>query len=153
MIVAWEGLPELRGRVAMVGGGFDPFHNGHIEYIAAAANFGCPLLCNVEPDSYVATKHPVLLAQAERVKVLDALRDVAYVHPSDTSTEAVLEQLRPRYFVKGVDWKGRLPEIERRICSEHRIEVVYVDTVINSSSALIEDFVKRCRSTQLSEPR
>ena len=146
MIVEWQGLPDLSGRVTMIGGGFDPFHDGHIEYIAAGATLGPPVLCNVEPDSYVATKHPVLLPQAERIKVLDALRDVTYVHPSSASTEAVLEQLRPRYFVKGMDWKGRLPAVEQRICSEHRIEVVYVDTVINSSSALISDFLDRCRA-------
>jgi bifunctional ADP-heptose synthase (sugar kinase/adenylyltransferase) len=91
----------------------------------------------------VATKHPLLLPQASRVRVLDALRDVSYVHPSDASTEAVLEQLRPRYFVKGADWKGRLPAAEQRVCSEHDIEVIYTDTVTNSSSALIRDFAGR----------
>lgn len=153
MIVDWAGLPALRGQVAMVGGGFDPLHNGHVEYIAAGATFGCPVLCNVEPDSYVLTKHPVLLAQTERIKVLDALRDVAYVHPSATSTEEVLKQLRPRYFVKGVDWKGRLPAIEQKICSDNGIEVVYVDTVINSSSALIDDFASRYRASRQTDPR
>jgi bifunctional ADP-heptose synthase (sugar kinase/adenylyltransferase) len=143
MIVAWDRLPELRGRVTMVGGGFDPLHDGHIDYIAAAAARGLPVLCNVEPDSYVATKHPLLLPQAGRVRVLDALRDVSYVHPSDASTEAVLEQLRPRYFVKGADWRGRLPAVEERVCSEHDIEVIYTDTVTNSSSALIRDFARR----------
>ena len=144
MIVDWARLPELRGRVTMVGGGFDPFHDGHVQYIAAGAKLGCPVLCNVEPDTYVATKHPVFLAQAQRIQVLDALRDVTYVHPSDTTTEAVLAQLRPRYFVKGADWQGRLPAIEERICSSYGIEVIYVDTVINSSSALVRDFLERC---------
>ena len=51
----------------------------------------------------------VLLPQDVRARVLDAFRDVAYVHPADNSTETVLEQLRPAYFVKGRDWEGRLP--------------------------------------------
>jgi glycerol-3-phosphate cytidylyltransferase-like family protein len=143
MIVEWDRLPELRGRVTMVGGGFDPLHGGHIDYIAAGAALGLPVLCNVEPDSYVASKHPLLLPQAERVHVLDALRDVSYVHPSEASTEAVLGHLRPRYFVKGDDWKGRLPAVEQRICAEHDIEVVYVNTVTNSSSGLISDLLGR----------
>src|SRR4051794_17848166 len=104
MIVEWDRLPELRGQVTMVGGGFDPLHSGHVDYIAAAKSLRLPVLCNVEPDSYVTTKHPLLLPQAERIRVLDALRDVSYVHPANTSTHAVLEQLRPRYFVKGDDW-------------------------------------------------
>jgi glycerol-3-phosphate cytidylyltransferase-like family protein len=143
MIVEWDGLPDLRGSVAMVGGGFDPLHGGHIAYISAAAELGVPVLCNVEPDAYVESKHPVLLLQPERVRVIDALRDVTYVHPSERPTEAVLEQLRPRYFVKGDDWQGRLPAIERQICSEHDIEVVYADTVTNSSSELVRAFVRR----------
>lgn len=152
MIVSWDALPELRGQVTMVGGGFDPLHDGHVAYIAEAARLGRPVLCNVEADSYVAGKHPVLLAQPQRVLVLDALRDVAYVHPSNSSTEAVLEQLRPRYFVKGTDWRGRLPEIEQRICAEHRIEVVYADTVLNSSSSLIREFAERTGGASSARP-
>lgn len=147
MIVEWEELPRLRGRVVMIGGGFDPIHNGHIDYLAAASPLGLPVLCNVEPDDYVQTKHPVLLPQRDRVQVVDALRDVAFVHPSSSSTEAVLEQLRPRYFLKGADWRGRLPEAEQRVCSRHDIEVIYADTVINSSSALIKDLVRRTPTT------
>ena len=127
----------------MVGGGFDPIHDGHVEYIRAAAALGLPVLCNVEPDAYVHGKHPVLLTQGVRARVVDAFRDVTYVHPATNSTEAVLKQLRPRYFVKGRDWEGRLPAVEQRICAEHQIEVVYADTVINSSSALIGEFRKR----------
>ncbi len=145
MIVGWDSLPDLRGRATMVGGGFDPIHDGHVEYIRAAAALGLPVLCNIEPDAYVDGKHPVLLPQDVRARVLDAFRDVAYVHPANNSTEAVLEQLRPRYFVKGRDWQGRLPPVERRVCTEHRIEVVYADTVINSSSDLIGDLEKRIR--------
>ena len=143
MIVGWDRLRDLRGRVTMVGGGFDPIHDGHVEYIRAAAALGLPVLCNVEPDTYVDRKHHVLLPQDVRARVLDAFRDVAYVHPADNSTETVLEQLRPAYFVKGRDWEGRLPRVEQRICAEHQIEVVYADTVINSSSDLIRDFQQR----------
>ncbi|MEY3358669.1 MAG: Cytidylyltransferase-like, partial [Actinomycetota bacterium] len=46
MIVAWNDLPNLAGKVAMVDGSFDPLHEGHIAYFSAAAELGWPLLCN-----------------------------------------------------------------------------------------------------------
>jgi cytidyltransferase-like protein len=143
MIVPASGLAALRGRVAMVDGAFDPLHAGHVAYLRAAAELGAPVLCALAPDAYVARKHVPLLPQAQRAAVLDALRDVAYVHPSTSSTAAVLAQLRPRYYVKGTDWQDRLPAEELATCAEHAIEIVYLDTVTQSSSRILADFIAR----------
>lgn len=140
MIVATEQLAEYRQRVAMVDGGFDPLHPGHIAYFAAAAELGLPLLVNVSPDTYVSRKHPPLLAQDERAAIIDALRDVAYVHISGGPTVDVLRALQPRFYVKGDDWRGRLPDDETALCREHDIEVVYLDTVKDSSTAILDRF-------------
>jgi D-beta-D-heptose 7-phosphate kinase/D-beta-D-heptose 1-phosphate adenosyltransferase len=137
MIVATEDLHRHRGTVAMVDGGFDPIHAGHVEYFRRASELGVPVLCNVSGDRYVSRKHPPLLPEGERVQVIDAIRYIDYVHLSNTSTEAVLRDLRPRYYVKGDDWRDRLPEGEVAACAEHGIEIVYLDTVTNSSSALL----------------
>jgi glycerol-3-phosphate cytidylyltransferase-like family protein len=40
MIVATEQLGAHRGRVAMVDGGFDPLHGGHVAYFREAARLG-----------------------------------------------------------------------------------------------------------------
>jgi cytidyltransferase-like protein len=144
VIVGWDELVALRGVVAMVDGGFDPLHGGHVGYFEAAAALGAPLLCNLASDEYVATKHPPLLPQDERARVIDALRPIAYVHPSRSTTEAVLRQLRPRFYVKGSDWADRaLPPGELDACEEHGIEVVLLDTVTNSSSDVLADFLRR----------
>ncbi len=127
----------------MVDGGFDPIHQGHVAYIAAAAALGLPVLCNVAPDSWVERKHPVLLAHADRGAVLDAFRGVAYVHLAEGTTLAVLRELRPAIYAKGSDWRGRLPEDERSACEELGIDVVYVDTVLDSSSAILERHAAR----------
>lgn len=140
MIVATEQLAEYRQRVAMVDGGFDPLHPGHITHFAAAADLGLPLLVNVSPDAYVARKHPPLLVQDERGAVIDALRDVAYVHLSAGSTVDVLRALQPRFYVKGDDWRDRLPADEMTVCREHDIEVVYLNTVTESSTAILDRF-------------
>jgi cytidyltransferase-like protein len=141
MIVGWDDLPEFRGRVNMVDGGFDPLHAGHIAYFRAAAELGLPLLCCVAPDAWVARKHRPLLPQAERAEIVDAIRHVEYTHPSQATTAAALQQLRPRLYVKGSDWRGRLPAEEQDVCARHGVEVVYVDTVVNSSTAVLERFL------------
>jgi len=140
MILSWEQLPDLAGRVTMVDGSFDPLHEGHIAYFAAAERLGRPVFCNITNEQWTANKHPVLLPQVSRSVVIDAIRHVSYVHCASGTTSAVLEQLRPCAYVKGVDWlaRGGVPTDEREICSRLGIEIHYVDTVLNSSTKIIE---------------
>lgn len=145
MLVNLEELSALSGRVTMVDGGFDPIHAGHIEYFRAASELGLPVLCSVSPDAFVARKHPPLLPQAERAAVIDAIRWVEYTHAATLSTEGVLRTLRPRYYAKGDDWRGKLPEGETDACRDLGIEIVHLDTVRNSSSRIVEHFLETNR--------
>lgn len=122
----------------MVDGAFDPLHAGHIAYFHAAAALGQPLLCNVAADSYVQTKHQVLLPAAQRLTVIDALRNIEFVHLNERTTEDVLEQLRPNVYIKGRDWQGRLPPQQVALCAYLGIPVVFLDTVIESSTRLLQ---------------
>jgi cytidyltransferase-like protein len=140
MIVTTAQLAEHSGHVAMVDGGFDPLHAGHIAYFQGAAELGAPVLCNLASDRYVARKHRPLLDQANRATVIDAIRHISYVHCSETTTEDVLRALRPRFYVKGADWRDRLPAEQLEICAEHGIEIVYLETVTHSSSAILARF-------------
>jgi cytidyltransferase-like protein len=140
VIVPFDALKEHRGRVAMVDGAFDPLHRGHIEYFRAAADLGWPLLCNVASDRYVRLKHPPLLPEQHRAAVVDALRYISYTHMNEFDTETILRELRPRYYVKGKDWDGRLPPAQVEICREHGIGIVYLDTVLDSSTRILEQF-------------
>ena len=143
MIVETSELGRLAGEVVMVSGGFDPLHPGHIAYFREAAALGVPVLCNVSSDEWVARKHPPLLTQAERVQLIDAIRFVDYVHAEETTTVDVLARLRPRYFAKGADWRGRLPEDEETVCAEHGIEIVFLDTLVDSSTDVLRRFGDR----------
>ena len=142
MILTFEQLAEYRERVAMVDGAFDPLHRGHIEYFRAAGGLGVPLLCNVASDRYVRTKHVPLLPEDHRAAVVDAIRFITYTHINEFDTETILRELQPRYYVKGSDWVGRLPPDQVVICAEHGIEVVYLDTVLDSSSRILEQFTR-----------
>jgi cytidyltransferase-like protein len=141
MLVDFDQLIRHRGEVAMVDGAFDPLHKGHIEYFRAAAGLGLPLLCNVASDRYVRTKHAPLLPEEHRVAVVDAIRYISYTHLNQFDTETVLRELRPRYYVKGRDWNGRLPAAQVEICAAHGIRIVYLDTVLDSSTRLLSQFL------------
>jgi hypothetical protein len=43
--------------------------------------------------------------------------------------------------VKGSDWRARgLPAEQVAICAEHGIGIVYLDTVLDSSSRILQDY-------------
>ena len=146
MIVTFDELKQYRGAVAMVDGAFDPLHRGHIEYFRAAAGLSVPLLCNVASDRYVRTKHVPLLPEDQRAAVVDAIRYISYTHINQFDTETILCELQPRYYVKGRDWIGRLPAEQLRICAQHGVEIVYLDTVLDSSSRILQQFTQEQRN-------
>jgi cytidyltransferase-like protein len=146
MIVETTDLARLRGSVTLVDGGFDPLHHGHVAYFEAAAGLGLPVLCNVSSDEYVAEKHAPFLTQRERAAIIDAIRWISYTHLSAVATVEVLRSLAPRYYAKGADWRDRLPEAELALCAERGIEVVYLDTVVESSTAILNRYAGRDRA-------
>lgn len=144
MIVTFEQLKNYRKRVAMVDGAFDPLHRGHIEYFRAAAEqLDVPLLCNVASDRYVRSKHPPLLPEDQRAAIVDAIRYISYTHVNQFDTETILRELQPKYYVKGKDWEARLPPEQVTICSEFGIQVVYLDTVFDSSTRILNEVIKQ----------
>lgn len=144
MIVTFDALVGLRRQVAMVDGAFDPLHRGHIEYFRLASEqLDVPLLCNIASDAYVAGKHPPLLPEGDRAAIVDAIRFITYTHLNLFDTETVLRQLQPKYYVKGSDWRGRLPGAQDEICREHGIAIVYLDTVLDSSSRILQEFARK----------
>ena len=145
MLLTTDQLPKYRQQVAMVDGSFDPIHDGHIGYFKAASELGVPLLCNVAPDSWTVTKHPVFLEQQQRGIVLDAIRYITYVHLSGLATVEVLRLLQPKFYVKGNDWvdRGGVPQVEADVCVDLGIEVVYLPTVTNSSSRILHTFASQ----------
>src|SRR5688500_567233 len=124
----------------MVDGAFDPLHQGHIEYFNRARQVGSALLCNIAPDSYTSAKHPPLIPATRRAEVIDALKPIDYTHVSPVDTETVLRELQPTHYIKGKDWEGRLPPEQVRICKEEGIEIVFLDTVRDSSTQLLKSF-------------
>jgi cytidyltransferase-like protein len=124
----------------MVDGSFDPLHPGHLAYFRAARSLGYPLLCNICPDRETAKKHPILLPAADRAQILAHLDILQYVHVSDRPTVDVLRQLQPAFYVKGMDWKDRLPVEQGQVCDELGIRIRFTDSILESSSRLLAKF-------------
>lgn len=140
MILSDEDLRKNKGAAwAMVDGCFDPLHIGHLRYFEAAAKLNVPIFCNVQGDNYIrkTKRRPSVLPEDQRAFLIDSLKAVSYVHLCKDTTADVLEKLAPRFYIKGIDWKERgLPEREQKVCREQGIEVVYLDTVFDSSTSL-----------------
>lgn len=144
MIISKEMLVSLKKKVVMVDGCFDPLHLGHLKYFEEAAKFGLPVLCNMRADDYFVSKkkRTVMLPQQQRAKLIDSLKNISYVYINTTSTHDVLDLLQPAKYIKGKDWETTgLPKEEMEICRKHEIEIVYLDTAIDSSTNITKRFI------------
>lgn len=127
----------------LASGAFDPLHYGHVRYIRAAAEHaaahGLPLVVALAPDEYVQHRHPLLQRLEERLEMMDALRWVSFVVPQESaSLVRTIRELRPRYVVKGADWKAHgLPGDEVAAIEEVGAGIVWVEVSPVSSSDLL----------------
>lgn len=149
MILTVDEIGQYRGQVTMVDGCFDPLHSGHVAYFKAASELGHPVLCNISDDAYLRTKHPPLLPVEDRAVIIDAIRFIAFTFVSQLSTAEVLRVLRPRFYAKGDDWKGRIPDEEVEGAHKLGIEIVYLPTVLDSSSRILRQFMDACSTATL----
>lgn len=138
MIVSTDELNSLQQKLTLVAGGFDPIHWGHLLYFAKAKELGLPVMVSVDPDSYVSQKHQVLIAQSDRCRIINEMKSIDYVYQNPGTTAEALRQIKPKFFLKDAEWRGKLPEEEVKICQEHGIEVIFVDTRYASSSQMMQ---------------
>lgn len=120
----------------LVDGHFDPLHIGHLEYFRQAKALGgkdATLLCRVANDE---TKRPSFQSVEDRILVIQSLEcvDSAFTAPSLTHAVVFYDA---DLLVKGVDWKGRLPDYLLTTCKRYNCKVDYTDTMHRSSTAIV----------------
>jgi cytidyltransferase-like protein len=125
----------------LIGGNFDPLHAGHLAYLREASDHG-PLLCALSDNP---AKHPPLVPLADRAKLLKWLGVETVI--IGESIPSVLQSEKPRAYIKGADWRGKLPAEEVAICVKQGIQIIYTETVQNSSSKLLADY-ERTRNAE-----
>jgi cytidyltransferase-like protein len=135
-------------RHVLVGGAFDPLHEGHLAYFEEARKLG-PLVCAVSPDRTVAAKGKIpCLPEATRLKVLNACSLVEHVILA-ADKAAVIRALKPKAYVIGSDWLTAFPDEEKQACLDVTTRVVFASCRENSSTALLADYERRRNARKL----
>jgi D-beta-D-heptose 7-phosphate kinase/D-beta-D-heptose 1-phosphate adenosyltransferase len=127
----------------VVNGTFDILHVGHVALLEYAKSLGDHLLVCVDSDSRVkqlkGESRPIN-TQADRVKMLGALRCVDMVQVFDTE-EQLIEQIKlyqPDIMVKGSDYKGK-SIVGKSLCKQ----VIYYDRTEHSTTKTIQHIINR----------
>lgn len=126
--------------VVMVNGCFDLLHVGHVDHLEEARSFGDELVVALTADWLVSVEkgrqRPVV-EWRDRARVLSALRCVDRVVRCDGLLE-VLRAMRPAVLVKGVDWRGRMPQEIARCCAELGVRLRFTSSEKRSTTEVIE---------------
>lgn len=117
----------------LASGCFDGIHSGHVQYLQAAkAVDPClPLLVAIASDRYIREvkgREP-RWSLNDRIEALAALRVVEDVVVHDVPSVApIIAARKPLWFVKGADWRDKLPADVRAICKTLNCEIVFTST-------------------------
>lgn len=143
-------LSSQRGskKIMQCHGVFDLLHIGHIKHINHAKTLGDILVVTITPDRFVnkGPGRPYFTEQL-RAEALAALSSVDYVvinsHP--TAVEAI-KQIKPDYYVKGVEYQDATKDITGKITDEENAvtqcggQLIFTHDIVFSSSTLLNKF-------------
>ena len=140
----------------LVSGGFDPIHDGHINYLEAASHYG-KIIVALNTDEWLLSKKGYIFQKWQiRKRILETnvfVWGVIDVNDSDGTVCEAIEKVRPDYFANGGD-VIKPNEKEHQCCMKYKVKELFGigGNKINSSSWLIanlkeqidEEFIKWC---------
>jgi len=132
----------------LTSGVFDPLHAGHVSFLERAANDAGELVHVVVGDDLA--RHPPLVPLGQRAFVLAGLRWVRGVSCGFPLADEI-RRLKPTWFVKGVDWAGRMfPSDVMDALREVGTGTRYLESpLMESSSELLADYQRRQNTEKL----
>lgn len=129
-------------------GVFDVLHAGHLAYFKSAKAFGDYLIVSITADKFVnkGPGRPYFTAtlRAEMVKALGIVDEVI-ISESPTAV-AVIEAVKPDFYVKGPDYKDLSKDVtgeihnEKQAVEKHGGKLVFTQDETFSSSTIINRF-------------
>lgn len=136
--------------ISLTHGVFDFLHVGHKRYFEKAKSYADLLIVSVTTDKYV-NKGPSrpIFNQHLRAEMIASLEAVDYVILSDDETAVnIISQIKPKFYVKGKDYKKLKEDLTKNISKEKRAveknggKIVFTDEIQFSSSSIINNFYK-----------
>jgi D-glycero-beta-D-manno-heptose 1-phosphate adenylyltransferase len=120
-------------------GKFDPLHIGHVTFLEAAKRLAIhqeELWVAILPDVDPQHTRPHFMPDHERAWIVASLRPVNRAWVYDVPTCIRLH--KPRLFVKGPEWVGKVPADVVKACRDAGTELLYLhfDKQISSSQLL-----------------
>ncbi len=140
---------KIKGRkIVLCLGVFDLVHPGHIRHLQESKKYGDILVVAVTANRFVnkGPDRPVF-NQDLRMESIAAIESVDYVVLNDyVGGVTVIEQIKPDFYVKGIEYKEAEEDITGKIKEEqnaveaHGGQLVYTDDIVFSSSKLLNSY-------------
>ena len=143
-------------KIAIVSGGFDPIHSGHIEYFRCAKMFADRLVVGVNSDNWlIRKKGNFFLPLEERLNIIKSIRwvdEAVSFNDDDDSAANLIHDVRRKYpsnlliFANGGDRIGdtRQSRLEMEAADDKMLFAVGVGGIDkkNSSSLILNRWKK-----------
>lgn len=117
-------------KLVMAHGCFDVLHYGHLLHLQQARRMGDELGVSITDDTFVNKPGRPIFNVHQRVKMLQALRCVAWVAVSRAATGAdSIMRYRPAVFIKGADYDlNALCKDEIQACAHVGARILFTNT-------------------------
>ena len=150
-LYSYKELNELRKRkknIVLAHGVFDLFHIGHLRHLKISKNYGETLVVSLTDDKYInkGPNRPIFNSN-NRAEMISSLSFVDYIFINKAETsEKVIENLKPNFYIKGQDYKDSRQDItgniqkEKKLVEKFRGRMIFTDDITFSSSNLINKF-------------
>ena len=150
-ILSFDGAVELaqilksNGKsVGLCHGCFDMLHIGHVKHFHSASKKCDYLFVSITPDQYVnkGPNRPVV-NHDDRIQMINSLDFISFclINKFESAVK-LLDELKPTYFFKGVEYKNNPDQINENFLKELKIlesnngQMVFTDDEIRSSTSL-----------------
>lgn len=147
----------MKKNIALVSGGFDPLHRGHIQYMKAAKVYSDYLIVALNSDDWLQRKKKFFfMSWQERVGIIENLsfvdQVIAFDDSDDSASDSISESLKIAdqvLFCNGGDRSNNNCQELNDFENDPRVTFhfgVGGDNKLNSSSWMIKDFYKKYSS-------
>jgi cytidyltransferase-like protein len=130
--------------VGLCHGCFDMLHIGHVRHFNSASKKCDYLFVSITPDQYVnkGPNRPVV-NHDDRIQMINSLDFISFclINKFESAVK-LLDELKPTYFFKGVEYKNNPDQINENFLKELKIlesnngQMVFTDDEIRSSTSL-----------------